>query len=211
MSLTLYGRLGWGSVLIEAQLAFYRRPYTFVEVGDLFAEPKAVEELSPLNPLAQVPTLVFEDGTVLTESAAMTLVLAEQSGQAGLVPDPSAPERIGFLRWLVFITSNIYPTYTYGDYSSRFVSDPRAQRDFGARVEAYAKKLYSILNDAATTPWFLGDRPSALDIYVKTLNHWRPGPAWFRAETPKLAQIAHRVADLETLRPVWDRNFPTSS
>jgi hypothetical protein len=33
-----------------------------------------------------------------------------------------APERAKFLRWLVFIVANIYPTFTYADDPSRFVA-----------------------------------------------------------------------------------------
>jgi hypothetical protein len=38
------------------------------------------------------------------------------------------------------------------------------------------------------------------------MNMWRPGPAWFRQETPALAAIAGRVAQLEPLHEVWQRN-----
>ena len=32
----LWGRAGWGSALVEAQLAWYGLPFTFEPVGDLF-------------------------------------------------------------------------------------------------------------------------------------------------------------------------------
>jgi GST-like protein len=52
----------------------------------------------------------------------------------------------------------------------------------------------------------LGTTFSALDLYVAVMNTWRPGPAWFQAECPRLAAIAARVAKLEQLRAVWQRN-----
>ena len=54
--------------------------------------------------------------------AAITLLLADIAGNDSLVPAPGAPERGKFLRWLVFIVANIYPTFTYADDPSRFVS-----------------------------------------------------------------------------------------
>ena len=111
--LKLFGEPGWGSVLTEAQLVWYDIPFDFHPVGDLFKDPSARRELEKINPLGQIPTLVLADGRVMTESAAITLWLAEGRKSTDLVPGPEAPERARFLRWLIFITSNIYPTYTY--------------------------------------------------------------------------------------------------
>lgn len=68
--LTLYGKAGWGSVLIESQLVWYNIPFTFYKVNDLFSDESARQSLEKLNPLAQVPTLSLSDGSVMTESAA---------------------------------------------------------------------------------------------------------------------------------------------
>ncbi len=208
-SLKLYGQQGWGSALIEAQLAWYDVPFTFHAVGDLFADEGARRDLAAINPLAQIPTLVLPDGTVMTESAAITLWLADKAGSADLVPEPAAPQRAAFLRWLIFIVGNIYPTYTYADDPARFVQDEAAQRDFADAVGDYAKKLYGILDATAAAPWFLGDRFSALDIYVCTLTHWRPRRPWFAANTQRLIAIADATKAIDGLAPVWERNFPS--
>ncbi len=144
----------------------------------------------------------------MTESAAITLWLADLAGSDDLVPRPDEPERRRFLRWLVFITSNIYPTYTYADDPSRFVHQPAARQGFAEAVHAYGRKLYAILETEAARPWFLGDRFSALDIYVGTLSHWEPGRPWFEANAPKLTAIADAVTALPRLSDVWARNFP---
>ena len=79
---TLHGTPGWGSAIVEAQLDWLGLPFDFVDCGDLFASAEARERLAMINPLAQVPTLVLPDGRVLTESAAITLHLADASGSA---------------------------------------------------------------------------------------------------------------------------------
>ncbi len=206
--LTLYGRPGWGSVLVEAQLVWYGMPFEFHGVGDLFSDEGARRELEKINPVGHVPTLVLPDGGVMTESAAITLWLADEAGSAGLVPGPKAPERARFLRWLIFVTSNIYPTYTYMDDPARFVPEKSAQPQFFERVERYAKKLYRILDEEASRPWFLGDRFSALDIYVCTMTHWRPRRPWFEENAVKLAAIADATEADPRLSEVWERNYP---
>ena len=204
----LWGRAGWGSTLVEAQLVWYGLPFSFEPVGDLFKEPDARAKLETVNPLAQVPTLILPNGAVMSESAAITLLLADISGQDSLVPKPDAPERAAFLRWLVFIVANIYPTFTYADDPARFVSINAARDPFRAATDAYAQRLWRQAETAARTPWFLGDRFSALDIYVSVMTRWRPKRGWFEIETPRLFAIARRTDLKPELVEVWKRNWP---
>jgi GST-like protein len=206
-NMMLYGERGWGSVLIEAQLDWYGLDYDFQEVGDLFQSAEARQKLAEVNPIAQVPTLIMPDGTVVTESAAITLYLAELTGKDSLVPAPGSAERLAFLRWLVFLVANIYPTYTYGDDPSRFVSGVDAQNDFKRHVAEYRMRLYSVLEDHAGAPWFLGNRFSAIDIYVCTLTRWEPGREWFEPHAPKLCAIAAATSEVDALQGAWQRNF----
>ena len=208
MSYTLWGRAGWGSTLAEAQLVWYGLPFTFKPVGDLLREPDSRAELQKVNPLAQVPTLVLPDGQVMSESAAITLLLADIAGTDSLVPAAGSAERAAFLRWLVFLVANIYPTFTYADDPSRFVSVNAARDPFRAATDAYAQRLWKQIEGAARSPWFLGERFSALDIYVGVMTRWRPKRGWFESETPKLFAIARRADARPELADVWKRNFP---
>src|SRR5713101_3232666 len=114
-NITLYGRRGWGSAIVEAQLEWLGLDYTYEAVDDLLKSAEARRSLSPVNPLAQVPTLVLQNGQILTESAAITLYLADMTGSEEFVPPPGSVERPDFLRWLIFLVANVYPTYTYAD------------------------------------------------------------------------------------------------
>ncbi|MFZ5778667.1 MAG: glutathione S-transferase family protein [Pseudomonadota bacterium] len=206
----LWGRAGWGSAIVEAQLVWYGLPFTFEPVDDLFKSPDARARLEKVNALAQVPTLVMPDGTVMSESAAITLLLADITGNDSLVPAPGAPERARFLRWLVFIVANIYPTFTYADDPSRFVSVSTARDPFRAATDAYAQRLWRQIEREAGNPWFLGDRFSALDIYVDVMTRWRPKRGWFETETPRLFAIARRADQMPKLTDVWKRNYPAT-
>jgi len=206
--MTLYGIPGWGSAIVEAQLDWLGLDYEFRTVDDLFRSAEAREALARINPLAQVPTLVLADGRVMTESAAITLHLADATGRHDLVPEPGSMERPDFLRWLVFLVANVYPTYTYADDPARFVPDAAARDGFRAAVDAYARRLYGMAEAAAGAPWFLGERFSALDIYVAVMTRWRPRRPWFAEHAPRLHAIAARAEALPELRPVWARNYP---
>ena len=205
----LFGEPGWGSAIVEAQLDWYGIAYDFERVGNLFESAEGRQRLSAVNPLAQIPTLVLADGTVLTESAAITLYLAELTGQDSLVPKVGDAARLPFLRWLVFLVANVYPTYTYGDEPARFVDGADAAQSFRSHVDAYAKKLYSQLEAVAASPWFLGERFSALDIYACVMTRWRPRREWFATNTPDLAAIAARAEQVPELVACWSRNQPS--
>jgi GST-like protein len=206
----LFGRPGWGSSLVEAQLAWYELPYETEDVEDLFKSAEARERLRAVNPLAQVPTLVLPDGEVMTESAAITLHLADATGSGDLVPTAAENMRAAFLRWLVFLVANVYPTFTYADDPARFVPGEEAQQGFRKNVDAYAQRLWHQVDGAAGQPWFLGERFSALDIYVGVMTRWRPRRAWFAASCPGLHAIALRVDAEPRLAGVRQRNFGQS-
>src|SRR3977135_15086 len=113
MPYKLYGRAGWGSTIVEAQLVWYGLPFTFEPVDDLFKSPDARKKLEKGNPLARVPSGGRPAGSVMSESAAITLLLADLTGKDSLVPAAGAKERAKFLRWLVFIFANLYPPFPY--------------------------------------------------------------------------------------------------
>lgn len=204
----LFARPGWGSAIVEAQLAWYGLPFAVEDVDDLFKSAAARAQLAAVNPVAQVPTLMLPDGAVLTESAAITLHLADVTGSDALVPRAHDAARPRFLRWLVFLVANIYPTFTFADDPARFVPTESARKDFRANVDAYAQRLWQMVEAAADRPHFLGARFSALDIYVGVMTRWRPRRPWFAEHCPRLHAIA-RAADAEPLLAgVWQRNFP---
>ena len=204
---TLFGQPGWGSVLVETQLAFYGLPYMVEDVGDLFKSAEARERMAKVNPLMQTPALVLPGGMVMTESAAITLLLADVTGSTALVPGPGEAERAQFLRWLVFMVANIYPTFTYADLPDRFVPAESAKA-FRKNVDAYQQKLWGQMEDEAAAPWFLGERFSAVDIFIATMTRWRPQRPWFAENRKRLFTIATRADARPELVAVWQRNFP---
>src|SRR4051812_41872777 len=92
----LYCSKGSGSMLVEAAFERAGVPVEFVDLAweDVGWNSRV---LAPLNPLGQIPTLVLPDGTVMTESAAMILYLAERAPDAGLAPAIGHPSRPAFL------------------------------------------------------------------------------------------------------------------
>jgi GST-like protein len=212
----LIGRNGWGSAIVEIQLAHYGLPYELHDCGDLLDSESDRAALRLLNPLAQVPTLVLPGGPVLTESAAITLHLADVTGRDDFVPRAGSPERPAFLRWLVYLVANVYPTFTYADVPTRFVADEDAAEAFAEATHTYARKLWTVMEGEAQGHFFLGQRFSALDVYLLVMTRWRPGLEWFGENAPHLhsnatqarAQLGRWATSNTLLADVLSENFP---
>lgn len=185
----LYGVPGWGSAIVEAMLALVGQPYAFVDVEGFDRPGEAQDRLAAVNPLRQVPTLVLDDGAVLTETAAIALWLADR--HAGLAPPSGTVEHRRFLRLLIWIVANVYPTFTYGDYPERWA--PSAQEELVGTTNAYREGLYRWLEDQVVGPYLLGERPCALDCYAAVMIDWRPRREWFARNTPRLYAAARMM------------------
>jgi GST-like protein len=201
----LFTAKGGGGLIVEAAYALAKVPLEIEDVAWDDVGPQSAR-LAPLNPLGQVPTLVLSDGSVMTESAAILLRLAERAPRAKLAPPPGDPQRAPFLRWLVFLVAALYPTYTYGDDPRRWVGDEAGPR-LRASTDAHREGLLRFLDArVAGAPWFLGARFSAIDLYLPVLRLWRPGAGWWRANVPRLNAIAERCAALPDVARALARN-----
>lgn len=207
MGWTLYGARGWGSTLAEAALAWVGEPVEFVDVEGFDQPGPQRDRLLAVNPLARVPTLVAPGGEIMTESAAIVLRLAELHPESGLAPPVDDPIRAAFLDRLIWFVSVLYPTFSYRDYPERWAPD--AAEQLVERIDAFRQSLWLQLEgEVGESGWVLGDRPSALDIYVSVMSQWRPRREWIADHCPKLHRIALATEALPALVPVMARNFP---
>ena len=198
----LYGARGCGSAIVEAMLAVVSQPHEFVDVGGFERAGPARDALARISPLVQVPALVLEDGTVLTETAAIALHLADR--HPGLAPPRDTPERTRFYRLLVWLVANVYPTFTYGDVPGRWVGT--APDELDASTGRHREGLYRWLDGELGEPFALGPDLSAIDIYLAVMVAWRPRRPWFERHAPRIARIAERTRALPPVAAVLREN-----
>ncbi|MBP6013270.1 MAG: glutathione S-transferase family protein [Alphaproteobacteria bacterium] len=204
----LYATNGCGSMIVEIAFGLAKVPFEIVDVpwSDTGWKSKALKKL---NPLGQVPTLLLPDGTVMTESAAILFHLADTVPGFELIPPAGHPSRAEFLRWQLFLVSAVYPTFTYGDVTERWVGEPYkvgAGKLLRESTHGHRQDLWKFVEKQIEGPWFLGETFSALDIYTWAMTLWRPGRDWFRAECPKLHKIGARLDDHPVVKKVAARN-----
>ncbi len=206
--MTVYGAQGSGSVAVEAALTLMGVPYEVVE-ATTWDGPRERAKVAPVNPMKQVPVLVFPDGRVMTESAAILIWLGDAHPDAGLAPMPDDPRRPEYLRWMVYLPAAIYSMFWVRDDPYRLTATPPAATVIKSRTSERIAECWRLMDaQVAPNPWILGDRMTLLDLYVTVMSRWTPGRRRFYLEAPRMAEVVRRVDADSRLQPFWDARFP---
>jgi glutathione S-transferase len=203
---TLYARKGAGSFVVEAVLAETGQRCRRIEL-DYGPDGKFPRNFLKLNPMAQVPTLVLPDKTVMTESAAMCIYLADRYPRAGLAPAPRSAQRAVYLRWLTFMATSLYSSELLMYYSERYTADPKGAAGVKSAATAALARQWNILGAAlGKGPYLLGRKISAADLYLAMLATWSPDlPAFYRRH-PNIRALVGRVKARPKIAPLWAAN-----
>lgn len=203
----LYGDKRSGSSTVEMALAEIGAPVTLRDVP-LEGDHQLAEAYRRINPMGRVPTLLLPDGTVLTESLAILLTLADRHPEAGLLPAPQDPDRARALRWMALAAGEFYPHVTRADYPERFHPDPAQAELIRARALEMGRAIWELVErEARPDPFILGDRFSLADLYLSALTRWMRGDEWVPAHCPRLEAMTQAVAARPKAGPVWRRHF----
>jgi glutathione S-transferase len=125
------------------------------------------EDYRAINPLGYVPALRLDDGTVLTENAAILQYVADAFPEAKLAPPES--DRLGrakLRQWLSFIGSELHIG----------LMTPLLGRETPPEVKAWVVKRYAsrlaYLDDRLAGRKFLLESFSVADGYLATVLNW---------------------------------------
>lgn len=124
-----------------------------------------------LNPKGYVPAVALNDGSLLTEAAAILQYLGDLKPQAKLLPAPTEPTRIRVQEWLNFVATELHKMFSpwlfHPEYGTLAQDGARAKiRDRFALLEAHL----------GASPYLMGADYSVADAYLFTIASWS-GPA----------------------------------
>ena len=201
----LHGRPGSGSSAVEAVLALTGLPHETLYFQKR-AEGTLPPEIFAINPLGQVPVLRMPDGSIMTESAAIVIHLADLVPDAGLAPPIGSPDRAVFLRVMVFMAANTYMTDLRYFYPERYADGEAQAPGVKAKALEEQERNWSALESmAASDEAMLASGFSAADLYLAMLVSWSEIED-FAAKWPKLHGIAVRISNSPQLQAIWQRN-----
>ncbi len=202
MSYKLYNRTGSGGFAAEAALTLARQRYELITIESAPSTPLP-ESFRDINPWRQVPVLITTDGAMMTETGAILIYLATRYPGGDVGPEPATPEAAQLLRWIVFLSANVYEATLRRIYPERYTTDSDGAA--GVRTAALQRndEAFALLNNELDAGGFLlGARMSVADVYLAMLYAWHPGQGF-----AELTALTHRVAGHDLIVPVWQRNF----
>ena len=206
---TLYGTQGSGSAAVEAALAIAGVEARLVDAAS-WQESPGLDELKRINPLAQIPTLVLDDGSVVSESAAILIHLGLVHPESGLLAtDPR--ERAQQIRGLVYIAANCYAGIGILDYPERWYPEPddAVRAAMKRRGSARLHELWETFADQfAARPWLSGERIGALDVLAATVSKWSGARQALASSRPQFSALLARIEAEPRVATVWARHWP---
>ncbi len=213
---TLYGTRGSGSAAIDAAFELAGLPCTRVEAAS-WLPSEGLEALRQLNPLAQIPTLVLPDGSILSESAAILIHLGLAHPQAGLLPADER-RRAQAIRGLVFIAANCYAAISVIDFPERWCEGADDDSAVQGRIQRGAKHRLHLHWDlfagqfmplAAGCPFMNGETPGALDLLASVVSRWSGSRQHLLVTQPEFHALLARVDAYPRLGELFEYHWPT--
>lgn len=208
---TLYGKKGSGSASTQAALEIVGAPYRIVETAS-WDTNAAFVELLKVNPLGQIPTLVLDDGSALSESAAILIHLADAHPASGLLPrEPSA--RAQAIRGLVFVAANCYAAIGVIDFPERWCADADDDETVKERIRAGTRvRLHRHWETFAdlfpARPFLGGAQPGALDLLAAVVSKWSGARKHLQQARPAFHETLLCIEAHPKVAPVFAQHWP---
>ena len=157
-----------------------------------------------LNPAGRIPTLV-DDGSVLFESAAICIHLAESNPKNKLIPQVGEPERALFLQWIMYLTNTLQAELMVHFYPQNHTNNVDAMANITATQESRITAMLGLLDTALADKKFLvGEQLTVCDFYLFMLAIWadefKQPPLAFKHLGLYLRRLAKRDAIIKVCK-----------
>ncbi len=123
------------------------------------------EDFMQVNPKGYVPAVRLDDGSILTEGAAILQYIADQQPNSGLAPKPGTMGRYRLQEWLTFIGTEIHKTFS-PLFNKATTED--------VKINAHnllVKRLGYVETQLANKPYLMGASFTVADAYMGTSNN----------------------------------------
>jgi glutathione S-transferase len=157
--------------LEESGLPYERRRFGATDGGTESAEYRAI------NPRGRVPALRFEDGTLLTEAAAILGFIAEQVPDRKLLPPPGTLDHARAREWMGFLASSVHPAIRSVFRPDKYAEGDEAKEEVRARGRRWLATYFADIEERLTGKQYaLGDSFSLVDAYLVVFHRWSARP-----------------------------------
>ena len=147
-----------------------------------------------INPKGYVPTLVLDDGQVVTEVGVICQYLADQKPESGLVPKFGTMERYRQMEALNFTATEVHKQI--GALFNPMMTPEMKQVQIGT-IERRLNALEAMLDGKA---YIMGDKFSATDAYLFTVLNWTNVHKIDVSKWPNIKAYMARIGDRPKVR-----------
>ena len=191
--ITLYYHVGACSTANHFALEEAGVEYEAIPVNLRALDDQLAIKVRALNPMAQTPTIVLDDGTVLTQNAATLPFIADLAPEKRLFPVRGTTERVLAESWLSFVASDLHPRMVevYWVWAEE---DEAVRARLRKRYEDRAALPLKVLEDRlAGRNFILGDQYSVVDGYALIALGWSVPCALPLDAYPNIVAFMERV------------------
>jgi glutathione S-transferase len=170
LSITLYYAPFTRSMRVAFLLEEMGVPYTRIVLDRSKGEHKTPEYLR-MHPHGLFP--VLRDGdTVIYETAAICLHLADRFPEKGMAPPLSSPERALYYQWMIYAVATLEPPISDVSLQLELPEERRNEALVQSRRARFAASAEVLTRALQPGPYLLGERFSAADVVIGMMLIW---------------------------------------
>jgi glutathione S-transferase len=146
-------------------------PCELIEVS--WKRNENVDEMNKLNPLGVTPTLVSDDGKVLSQNTAILEYLGDKFSKGEHIPSVGSWDRAQVTSWLSFVAADFHKAFGPAFRAEDMASSEESQK----QIEAFGKKNISdylayIESTLKSRNYACGEKFTVADCYLFTVLRW---------------------------------------
>lgn len=148
-----------------------------------------------INPAGKLPALKLPDGSIISECAAISLLIADRFPKSGLAPAADDPKRGAFLMWLFHLNNTLQPAMLRYYYPDRITPEAGGITGVQEKAKEEIAALWSRVDAhlAKSGPYLLGDTFSAADALLYMLSTWQECCPDLYKRFPAVRRLAEKV------------------
>jgi len=141
-------------------------PFDLVRVDLATHKTESGADFYAINPKGYVPALELDDGSILTENAAILQYVADRAPEKKLAPEAGSMERYRLQEWLHFISTEIHKSFS-PLFSSACTEETRQ-----AQLAKISNRLDLVQKHLDGKPFLFGDQFTVADGYFFAVLNW---------------------------------------
>jgi glutathione S-transferase len=187
-----------GSCSLATKISLTEAGQSFEAIAVDRATKKAADgkDFLTINPKGYVPTLVLDDGTVLTENPAVLAYVGSLDNSHTLAPKSGSLDHYRLLEWLGYINSEVHK-----NLSPIFRPDTSDDAKAAARA-LVMKRLGYIEEKLGAQPYLTGNNFTVADAYLYVTLSWSPRTGVDLSQLPRVAAFYDRCRQRPSVQQV---------